>query len=77
MPAVAANDRLEAGSATFRDFALASTANSLVDDSNPINREWTSNTAETLAGHGIELNDAMPAPDVQRTPAAFVQPVPC
>jgi len=49
MPAVAANDRLEAGSATFRDFALASTANSLVDDSNPINRDWTSNTAETLA----------------------------
>jgi hypothetical protein len=39
-------------------------------------RHNTEDMAETLTSHGIELNDAMPAPDVQRTPAAFVQPAP-
>jgi hypothetical protein len=47
-PAALANDRLDPGRATFRDFALSNDANSLIDLRNVVNREWTENSAQTL-----------------------------
>ena len=43
-----ANDRLDPGRATFRDFALSSDANSFIDLRNVVNRDWTENSAQTL-----------------------------
>jgi hypothetical protein len=47
-PSAAANDRLDAGRATFRDYALSNDANSLIDLRNVVNREWTENGTQTL-----------------------------
>ena len=47
-PACAANDRLDPGNATFRDYALSNNATTLLDPTNTVTREWTSNTAQVM-----------------------------
>lgn len=47
-PMARANDRLDPGRATFRDYALSTDANTLIDLRNVVNREWTENGTQSL-----------------------------